>query len=164
MAEFYEIEAITGNMKCFRVLEEIYDRVMNGDDLYSVVASYLFDVDYSACTERDELNNPSAEGKARRSFAKQLLLANKQVADIIYDITDLRKELKCTASDLKEMIVNKFPWTPKEDVYNLNITFDERVVNSYTFISLIRGYVMIHKYNDSLNEFSNSKEIYSIDY
>ena len=163
MAEFYEIEAITGNMKCLRVLDEICDRVMSGDDLYSVVASYLFDVDYSACTERDELNSPSEEGKARRSFAKQLLLANKQVADIVYNITDSLKELQYTANDLKEMIVNKFPWTPKDDVYNLNITFDERVVNSYTFISLIFGYVMIHKYNDSLIEFSNNKGIYSMD-
>jgi len=160
MAEFYEIEAITGNMKCIRVLEEIYDRVMNGDDLYSVVASYLFDVDYSACTERDELNNPSAEGKARRSFAKQLLLAHKQVADIIYNTS---KELQYTDDDLKEIIVKKFPWTPKEDVYDLTIAFDERVVNSCTFISLILGYVMIHKYNSSLIEFSNSKGIYFMD-
>lgn len=160
MAAFYEIEAITGNMKCMRVLEEIHNRVMYGDDLYSVVASYLFDVDYSDCTEREDLNTSFSEGKTRRSFAKQLLLANKQVADIIYGTS---KELQYTANELKEIIVNKFPWTPKEDVYNLTITLDERVVNSYTFISLIRGYVMIHKYNDSLIEFSNSKGIYSMD-
>lgn len=110
MAEFYEIEAITGNLRCLRVLDEICDRVMHGDDLYSVVASYLFDVDYSVCTERDALNSQSSEGKSRRSFAKQLLLANKQVADIIYGTS---RELKYTANNLKEIIVNKFPWTPK---------------------------------------------------
>lgn len=156
MAAFYEIEAITGNMKCFRVAEEIYDRVMYGDDLYSVVASYLFDVDYSSCT----VNTQFEEGKVRRSFAKQLLLAHKQVADIIYGTA---KEIQYTANELKEIIVNKFPWTPKEDVYNLTITLDERVVNSCSFISLIFGYVMVNKYYSSLVEFSNSKGIYSMD-
>lgn len=133
-----EIIRISNNEKCFNVVEKIKNYACGGMDMYSVVASYIFDKPYYKCTEYEggERDN---EGTKRRKFAKKLLLAHRSFEEIYKDIYDGSGE------ELKQTLMKKFPYTPYDEISD-DLTDEDRWSNTFGFISCILGYVKMCKF------------------
>lgn len=133
------------NQKCFDVVEKIKKYYIEDNlDIYSVVASYIFDVPYDDCRAY------STDGGVRRCFAKKLLLANKSL-DEIYDETQhglfkLGKIMCGSRNKIKDLIRSRFPYTSKALASNNNRTFGDEITESCTFIASILGYCRMCAY------------------
>lgn len=122
-------EMLTGNAICFQKLNEFMRSDM---DVYSWVASEIFECPYEMCLECNENGTRNEEGKIRRFVAKQICLNRKS-------IEDLSKEHNLP--NLADMVIKAFPYTNIGDaMYDLNFTKDDEIIDSYTFICAIRGY------------------------
>lgn len=143
------------NQKCFDVVEKIKKYYIEDNlDIYSVVASYIFDVPYDDCGAYSD------DGGVRRYFAKKLLLANKSFDEIYDDIQcDIFKLFHMMGSKhkIKTIIRDKFPYTPKALASDNNRTFEDEFTESCTFIACILGYCRMcdyiheHELSDSDN-------------
>ena len=152
------------NQKCFDVVEKIKKYYIEDNlDIYSVVASYIFDVPYDDCGAYSD------DGGARRNFAKKLLLANKSFDEIYNDVQrDLYKlgQTMCgSQKDIKILIRSRFPYTSKALASDNTRTFEDDFTDSCTFIASILGYCRmcdyIHEHELSVSENCEDKEIKS---
>lgn len=138
-------ERIRNNRKCLDILDDICTAVcFKGEDIYSVTASYLFDKTVDECREYNpvtmELNE---EGKRLRTATKKLMLNRMSVEDVSkeYEITDLALHM-----------LTVFPWTDIYDldnpdiVFNLDYAKENDLIESFSFITLIRGYCQMKKF------------------
>lgn len=151
------------NQKCFDVVEKIKKYYIEDNlDIYSVVASYIFDVPYNDCI----LDTQSPKNIARRKFAKKLLLANntfdeiydKVCDEVLYDYASVICDLK---DDLKKLIIERFPYS-KDISYDYERSLDDKFTDSCTFIASILGYCRmcdyIHEHELSASENCENKE------
>lgn len=143
--------AITNNIICFSKLDAIKHAVVNnGADVYSEVASEIFHFVPDDCKEfrRDESGNlvKYAEGKKRRDVAKYLMLNRMMLDDIA---------CKFEVYDLADKIISAFPYTPidelESDDPDIEIGREDAAINSYSFITLIRGYCILPYYQKKFN-------------
>lgn len=138
-------ERIRNNRKCLDILDDICTAVcFKGEDIYSVTASYLFGKTVDECREYNpvtmELNE---EGKRLRTATKKLMLNRMSVEDVSkeYEITDLALHM-----------LTVFPWTDIYDldnpeiVFNLDYAKENDLIESFSFITLIRGYCQMKKF------------------
>ena len=138
-------ERIRNNRKCLDVLDDISTAVCyKSEDVYSVTASYLFGKTVDECREHNpvtmELNE---EGKRMRTAAKKLMLNRMSVEDVSkeYEITDLALRM-----------LTVFPWTniydldDPEIVFNSDYAKENDLIESFSFITLIRGYCQMKKF------------------
>lgn len=138
-------ERIRNNKKCLDVLDDINTAVcFKGEDIYFVTASYLFGKPVDECREfNPDTMEPNEEGKRLRTTAKKLMLNRMSVEDVSkeYEITDLA---------LRMLMV--FPWTDIYDldnpeiVFNLDYAKENDLIESFSFITLIRGYCQMKKF------------------
>lgn len=144
--------AINNNIICFSKLDAIKHAVANnGADVYSEVASEIFHFIPDDCKEfrRDESGNfvKYAEGKKRRDVAKYLMLNRMMLDDIA---------CKFEVYDLADKIISAFPYTPidelESDDPDIEIGREDAAINSYSFITLIRGYCILPYYQKKFNE------------
>lgn len=138
-------ERIRNNRKCMEILDDINTAVcFKGEDIYAVTASYLFGKPVDQCREHNpvtmELNE---EGKRLRTATKKLMLNRMSVEDVSkeYEITDLALRM-----------LTVFPWTNIYDlddpdiVFNLDYAKENDLLEAFTFITLIRGYCQMKKF------------------
>lgn len=146
-------KAINNNVICFSKLDAIKHAVVNnGADVYSEVASEIFNCSSDECREfrRDESGNlvKYADGKKRRNVAKYLML-NKMMLDDV--------ACKFEVYDLADKIISAFPYTPidelESDDPDIEIDRECAAINAYSFITLIRGYCVIPYYLDRFSKF-----------
>lgn len=143
--------AITNNIICFSKLDAIKYAVVNGADVYSEVASEIFNCSPDDCREciRDESGNYviCEDGKKRRNVAKYLLLNRMMLDDI---------SCKFEVYDLADKIISAFPYTPidelESDDPDIEIDREDASINSYSFITLIRGYCILPYYQKKFNQ------------
>lgn len=138
-------ERIRNNKKCLDVLEDINTAVcFKGEDIYSVTASYLFGKPVDQCREfNPDTMEPNEEGKRLRTATKKLMLNRMSVEDVSkeYEITDLTLRM-----------LTVFPWTDIYDldnpeiVFNLDYAKENDLIESFSFITLIRGYCQMKKF------------------
>ena len=124
-------EMLKGNAICFQKLSEFMRSDM---DVYSWVASEIFECPYEMCLEFNKDMTKNEEGRIRRFVAKQICLNRKS-------IEDLSKEH--SLPNLADMVIKAFPYTEIGhcfDVEELNFAKDDEIIDSYTFICAIRGY------------------------
>lgn len=128
------IDKVDGNFIAFHRLEDIvYSCVKLNKDIFSVVASWLFNEPYNKCFEYDPVKGKfDPEGARRRNVAKQLLL-NRMHLDVI--------ESSYNVPDLKNMLLATFPYTNAEDIDSIEISFDQKVQNAWNFAVSVFGYV-----------------------
>ena len=123
-------EMLKGNAVCFQKLS---DFMRSEKDVYSWVASEIFECPYEDCLEyygSDMAKNE--EGRKRRTVAKQICLNKKSIEDLSNEYN---------LPNLADMIIKAFPYTNIGDaMYDLNFTKDDEIIDSYTFICAIRGY------------------------
>ncbi len=145
--------AVTNNIICFSKLDAIkYAVVNNGADVYSEVASEIFQCSSDECHEfrRDESGNfiKDDEGKKRRDVAKYLML-NKMMLDDI--------ACKFQVYDLYNRIIQAFPYTSADELESddpdIEIDRECKAINAYSFITLIRGYCILPYYSNRFNKF-----------
>lgn len=145
-------KAINNNVICFSKLDAIKHAVVNnGADVYSEVASEIFNCSSDECREfrRDESGNlvKYADGKKRRNVAKYLML-NKMMLDDV--------ACKFEVYDLADKIISAFPYTPidelESDDPDIEIGREDAAINSYSFITLIRGYCILPYYQKKFNQ------------
>ena len=130
------------NNKLFAMAQEILD---NDYDVYSYVASKIFDKDYDACMEcyTDGTLNP--DGKMMRDIAKWICVNAKSVADL---------EEHYRLYYLHDLIQKAFPFTfPDEIEEELNP--NDRVLDSTTFIIQLTGYVRFLRFMREQDEIDN---------
>lgn len=146
--------AVNNNIICFSKLDAIRDAVVNnGADVYSEVASEIFQCNSDACKEFlvGESGNliKYSEGKKRRDVAKHLMLNRMMLDDIA---------CKFQVPDLCNKVIQAFPYTPIDELESddLDIEIDREcsAINAYSFITLIRGYCMIPYYSNRFNKFT----------
>lgn len=144
--------AITNNIICFSKLDAIkYAVVNNGADIYSEVASEIFRCSSDECREYewDESGNYVfyEDGKKRRNVAKYLMLNRMMLDDIA---------CKFEVYDLADRIISAFPYTPfdelESDDPDIEIGREDAAINSYSFITLIRGYCILPYYQKKFNQ------------
>lgn len=128
------IDKVDGNFIAFHRLEDIvYSCVKLNKDIFSVVASWLFNEPYHKCFEYDPVTGKfDPEGARRRNVAKQLLL-NRMHLDVI--------ESSYNVPDLKNMLLATFPYTNAEDIDSIEISFDQKVQHAWNFAVSVFGYV-----------------------
>lgn len=133
-------KALLDNFKCFDKLDEIKQKVLVGEDIYSVVASYIFNVSPNECREFNVDWTKNEEGKRRRDVAKYLCLNWALIDDIA---------TKYSVPNLHDLIVKAFPYTPYDEIDTDNElsvdceTIEDKALYSYSFITLIRGYCLM---------------------
>ena len=144
--------AITNNIICFSKLDAIKHAVVNtGADVYSEVASEIFHFVPDDCKEFriDASGNlvKYADGKKRRDVAKYLMLNRMMLDDIA---------CKFEVYDLADRIISAFPYTPfdelESDDPDIEIGREDAAINSYGFITLIRGYCILPYYQKKFNQ------------
>lgn len=146
--------AIANNIICFSKLDAIKYAVVNGADIYSEVASEIFNCSPDDCREYvlDESCNYviCEDGKKRRNVAKYLLLNRMMLDDIA---------CKFEVYDLADRIISAFPYTTidelESDDPDIEIDRECAALNAYSFITLIRGYCILPYYQ---KKFDNAKE------
>ncbi len=144
-------KAIKNNIICFSKLDAIKYAVVNGADVYSEVASEIFHFIPDDCKEirRDESGNlvKYADGKKRRDVAKYLMLNRMMLDDIA---------CKFEVYDLADRIISAFPYTPIDELSaddpDIEIDREDAAINSYSFITLIRGYCILPYYQKKFNQ------------
>ena len=117
--------------------EIVYTR----SDVYSYVASKLFDCDIEDCREYSNEGERCEAGKHRRDVAKKLCMGNMSWKDVAE---------KFDEPNLGEMIIKAFPFTffdeideePDETMTESEI-FENKVIASHSFLTEIRGYVRV---------------------
>lgn len=133
-------KALLDNFKCFDKLDEIKQKVLDGEDIYSLVASYIFNVSPDECREYNGDWTKSEEGKRRRNVAKYLCLNWALLDDIA---------TKYNVPNLHELVVKAFPYTPYDEIDTDDElsadceTKEDKALYSYSFITLIRGYCLM---------------------
>ena len=138
-------ERIRNNKKCMDTLDDIDTAVCyKGEDIYSVTASYLFGKPVDQCREfNPDTMEPNEEGKRLRTATKKLMLNRMSVEDVSkdYEITDLALRM-----------VTAFPWTDIYDldnpeiVFNLDYAKENDLCESFSFLTMIRGYCQMKKF------------------
>lgn len=131
-------DKIYGNYSCLRMVDEI---VYTRSDVYSYVASKLFDCDIRDCREFSDTGVKCETGKHRRDVAKKLCLGNMLWKDVAE---------KFGEPNLGEMIIKAFPFTffdeideePDETMTESEI-FENKVIAAHSFLTEIRGYVRV---------------------
>ena len=142
--------AIANNIICFSKLDAIKYAVVNGADVYSEVAAEIFNCSPDDCREWrfDEHGgfNIWEEGKTRRNVAKYLCLNLAMIDDIAS---------KFNVPDLCDRVISAFPYT-MVDLFDAeeNDPFikEDQIMDSTTFITLIRGYCIIPYYKKKFNQ------------
>lgn len=148
-------DKVDGNLIAFHRLEDIvYSCVELNKDIFSVVASLLFNEPYHKCSEYNPVTGKfDPEGARRRNVAKQLLL-NRMNLDVI--------ESSYNVPDLKDMLLDTFPYTDAEDIDSIEISFDQKVQYAWNFAVLVFGYVdMLKKqreFEDRIKEFKDAEK------
>lgn len=113
--------------KCFEMAEECIDK---NYDIYSYIASKIFNVPIEECCEFDENMNICPGGIQRRNIAKRIAL-NQQSVHILSKIANI--------PDLPKMVAKAFPFVFFDEE---NTEFpDSDVDQSVTFIIELVGYV-----------------------
>lgn len=140
--------AITNNIICFSKLDAIKHAVVNnGADVYSEVASEIFNCSPDDCREYSGNYVIYEDGKKRRNVAKYLLLNRMMLDDIA---------CKFEVYDLADKIISAFPYTPfdelESDDPDIDIDREDAAINSYSFITLIRGYCVLPYYQKKFNQ------------
>lgn len=144
--------AIANNIICFSKLDAIkYTVVNNGADVYSEVASEIFQCSSDECRECiwDESGNYvfSEDGKKRRNVAKYLMLNRMMLDDIA---------CKFQVPDLHDKVIRAFPYTPIDELSaddpDIEICREDAAINAYSFITLIRGYCMLPYYQKRFDQ------------
>ena len=138
----------------WRVLKEVQELVYSKEDIYSFVASRIFNVPIDECREYilglDYAR--SEEGKRRRDIAKWMCLNRASIEDIATKFGENPDELKCA-------VVKAFPFTSFDDINECyhtgrdvyeNDTDQDELMNACSFITQIRGYVQIYRQNIEL--------------
>ena len=138
-------ERIRNNKKCMDILDDIDTAVCyKGEDIYSVTTSYLFGKPVDQCREfNPDTMEPNEEGRRLRTATKKLMLNRMSVEDVSkdYEITDLALRM-----------VTAFPWTDiydldnSEIVFNLDYAKENDLRESFSFLTLIRGYCQMKKF------------------
>lgn len=147
-------KALLDNFKCFDKLDEIKQKVLDGEDIYSVVASYIFNVSPNECREFNVDWTKNEEGKRRRDVAKYLCLNRALLDDI---------STKYSVPNLHDLIVKAFPYTPYDEIDTddeLSVdceTKEDKALHSYSFITLIRGYCLLAKYRVDMKDYFDLK-------
>lgn len=132
-------KALLDNFKCFDKLDVIREKVMGGEDIdiFSMVASFIFNVSPDECKPYNEDYTKNEEGTRRRNVAKCLCLNSAMIDDIA---------IKYNVPNLHDLLVEAFPWTPYFEIdtdNDLPIGREDRATNAYTFITMIRGYCLM---------------------
>lgn len=144
--------AIANNIICFSKLDAIkYTVVNNGADIYSEVASEIFQCSSNECHEfrRDESGNfiKDDDGKKRRDVAKYMMLNRMMLDDIA---------CKFEVYDLYDRVIQAFPYTPidelESDDPDIEIDRECEAINAYSFITLIRGYCILPYYQKRFDQ------------
>lgn len=147
-------KALLDNFNCFDKLDEIKQKVLDGEDIYSLVASYIFNVSPNECREYNCDWTKSEEGKRRRDVAKYLCLNRALLDDIA---------TKYNVPSLHELIVKAFPYTPYDEIDTDDElsadceTKEDKALHSYSFITLIRGYCLLAKYRVDMKDYFDLK-------
>ena len=139
--------AIKNNIICFSKLDAIKYAVVNGADIYSEVASEIFNCSPDDCREYSGNYVIYEEGRKRRNVAKYLLLNRMMLDDIA---------CKFEVYDLADRIISAFPYTPFDELESddpcIEIVREDAAINSYDFITLIRGYCILPYYQKKFNQ------------
>ena len=133
------------NQKCLEAVRHIKLYVDKGLDLYSVFAAYLFGVPYEHCLEYNKIPTLAQEGKFRRTISKKLLLANTSFGEMYEYVRLLTNCNPYTENELRNFIVNKFPYKMEIFCADEDRTEEDDFLDSMTFISWILGYVQISR-------------------
>ena len=136
---------LSDNEKCFDAVCQIKERVENGEDLYAAFASYLFDVPYEDCLEYNNDHTLNKDGKFRRTISKKLILANTSFGEMYEYVRLLTHCNPYTENELRNFIVNKFPYKMEIFCADEDRTEEDAFLDSMTFISWILGYVQMSK-------------------
>ena len=99
--------AINNNIICFSKLDAIKHAVVNGADIYSEVASEIFNCSPDDCREYSSDYVIYEDGRKRRNVAKYLLLNRMMLDDIA---------CKFEVYDLADRIISAFPYTPIDEL------------------------------------------------
>lgn len=139
--------AINNNIICFSKLDAIKHAVVNGADIYSEVASEIFNCSPDDCREYSSDYVIYEDGRKRRNVAKYLLLNRMMLDDIA---------CKFEVYDLADRIISAFPYTPIDELSaddpDVEIDREDAAINSYSFITLIRGYCIFPYYQKKFNQ------------
>lgn len=112
--------------KCFDMAKECTE---NNYDIYSYIASKIFNVPIEECKEFDSDMNINPDGIQRRNIAKRIALNTQSV----YSLTKI-----ANIPDLPKMVEQAFPFVfDEEDTEHQDSDLDQ----STTFIVQLVGYV-----------------------
>ena len=117
--------------KCFEMAKECIDK---NYDIYSYIASKIFNVPIEECYEYDSNMNLYHEGIQRRNIAKRIAL-NKMSVHSLANIANI--------PDLPKMVEQAFPFVfDEEDTEHQDSDID----HTTTFIVQLVGYVRMVKW------------------
>ena len=128
------------NAQLFELADIITD---NGYDVYSYVASKIFNKPYEECLEQIDYNwNPT--GKIMRDIAKYICIRGG-----VDDISNTYK-----IPNLKQLVVDAFPFRFSDDIDDDDISddLDDRCCESVTFLMALTGYVRFTKFYERNNK------------
>lgn len=134
------LERIVNNDRCFSRAENIKEQVLiEGKDLYCLIASYIFNEPYKNCKEYDTKGNISYPATVRRTIAKKIAL-NKCSIDELKDFYIKENiENEGIVQDLHDKVYNAFPYTFEEDMEEEFI--EDKHLCATTFIISMAGYI-----------------------
>lgn len=135
------------NNRLFAMAQEILD---NGYDVYSYVASKIFDKDYDACLEYYEDGTRNPDGKMMRDIAKRICVNTKSVADL---------EEQYRLYYLDQLIEKAFPFTFPDEIED-ELDPNDRVLDSTTFIIQLTGYVRFIRFMRDQDKIDNKSNEY----
>lgn len=116
-------------------------------DIYSFVASKIFDIPYEDFDRRHEIDDTEQFKKLEtyRNIAKNICLNRKGIEEL--------SDVYCIP-DLADKVVKAFPYTDINIYGNADedsITFEDKVIGAYTFISWIVGYFRLKRFMSDLD-------------
>lgn len=108
---------------------QMYDTFIQGKDLYSEIASKAFHKPYEECKEFNPDGTTNAEGKARRTRAKSILLG------VLYGRgnASIAEQLKCSveeATAIKESVFKGFPAIKKFEQESIKMSVEKGFVTT----------------------------------
>ena len=117
--------------KCFEMAKECVDK---NYDVYSYIASKIFNVPIEECYECDSNMHLYPNGIQRRTIAKRIALNQQSV----YSLAKI-----ANIPDLPKMVENAFPFVfDEEDIQHVETDLDQ----STTFIVQLVGYVRMSRW------------------
>lgn len=133
-------ERLANNDKCFSRAENIKEQVLiEGKDLYSLIASRIFDEPYDNCVEYDTKGNIYYPAKVKRTIAKKIALNRSSIDELKDFYIKENIENESIVQDLHDKVYEAFPYTFDEDMEEEFI--EDKHLDATTFIINMTGYI-----------------------